>query len=76
MQASLQGIDLDKQLQQGENESPVTSAKVITSEENLMVFGDPSQYENLSKDEKQALTDKMMGLHKRTMRTTEIGRGM
>lgn len=49
--ASLFGIDLDKEVKK-------------KKEENEMLFKDPSEYENMSREERQALTDKMMGYYK------------
>ena len=31
---------------------------------NVPMFGDPSEYENMSKEEKEEETKRMMGLHK------------
>jgi hypothetical protein len=35
-----------------------------TSQGDTPLFGDPSEYEHLSEEQKQALTEKMMGKHK------------
>lgn len=50
--ASLFGVDLEKESKKRE-------------EENRMLFKDPSEYNNMSEEEKQTLTDKMMGHYKK-----------
>jgi hypothetical protein len=61
--ASLQGVKLD---------APVVSEKP----RDTTLFLDPKEYENLSKEERQALTNKMMGVHKQAMAATPLGRTM
>ena len=48
----------------------------VRPEENQlqgMQFGDPAEYEKMTPEERQALTDKMMGVHKRVVRTDVVG---
>lgn len=61
--AALQGVQVDRPVESKEAGSP-------------MLFKDPREYENLSEEERQKLTDQMMGLHKRAMASTPLGRTM
>lgn len=61
--AALQGVKLDSPVVAEETGSP-------------MQFRDPRDYEKMSPEERQELTDKMMGLHKKAMAATPLGRTM
>jgi hypothetical protein len=69
--ASLVGVDLDKEIRKSPDSSFVDRA----TKPSGTMFGDPKDYEHMSKEERQALTEKMMGAHKRVMAKTPIGRG-
>ena len=66
--AALQGVDLDKEressqfTQDDDNNAP----QAQQSAQNFL-FGDPKQYEHMSAEEKDALTQKMMRYHKKTV---------
>jgi hypothetical protein len=66
--AALVGVDIDKEAE----ETPRTPPK-LSSKSSGMMFRDPKDYEHMSKEERQALTDKMMGAHQRVMAKTPIG---
>jgi len=57
-QAACAGIDLEKEMkkQKGEKKG---------------VFGDPTQYDKLSAEERQKLTDSMMSIHRKTFKDTK-----
>lgn len=57
--AAVHGVDLDKELG---NDIPQNIPSKTT--QNNFIFGDPSEYEKLSDDERNAKTQKMMDLHK------------
>ena len=56
----MHGIDVDKE-----------QAKRI--KETTFKFGDPSSYKHLSDKDKEALTEKMLGMHKGSLRS-ELGK--
>lgn len=60
--AGLHGIDLDKIV--SKQQTIHTNKGDVTLPGEFM-FGDPEENKNLSEKEKQELTDKMMGMHKR-----------
>ena len=62
IEAKLHGIDVDK---------AIAKAK----KDNIMTFRDPKDYENMSDDKKQELTDKMMGVHKSWVKGKAPGMG-
>lgn len=66
-EAAIQGIDIKKQFRSSSPTSSIQSSTPYT-------FGDPSSYANLSPEERQKLTDQMMGSHKKMMKKTPIGR--
>ena len=51
IQAAMRGIDVDK-------------AEKEEKEKKAMLFRDPADYEKMSPEERQELTDKMMGKYK------------
>lgn len=51
LQAALVGVDVEK-------------AKQETKKTDSFTFKDPSEYANLTKEQKKELTDKMMGRHR------------
>jgi hypothetical protein len=51
MRAAFFGIDLDK-------------SEKKTEEKNIFEFKDPAEYKNMTQEEKEELTKKMMGKHK------------
>ncbi len=57
VQAALQGVDIDK-------DKAISSPTASSTKSPSMIFGDPNEYNSLSKDEAQNLTEKMMGKHK------------
>lgn len=66
-QAGLQGVDLDKEL----GKAPSTRS----SKESQFLFRDPKDYEHLSQEEREELTQKMMGMHKSWARSSPLGKG-
>jgi hypothetical protein len=64
-QAALQGIDLDKT---GKSTSRVTPKQSSTNA--LPLFGSPEDYAHLSEEERQEMTQKMMGKHKSWVQKT------
>lgn len=54
-QAAIHGINLEKEMKKQDNKK---------TEEKTFMFGDPKEYEKMSKEEKKDLTEKMMGKHK------------
>ena len=70
--AALQGIDLpdleeiSKEEKTGTRTQPVRRDEIPSFVEDTKhsMFCDPSEYEHLSQEERQALTEKMMGNHK------------
>jgi hypothetical protein len=67
-QAALQGIDF------GENLSPEAAAQSPGKKQNLMKFGKPEDYKNLSKAEKKDLTAQMKGLHESLYSGSPLGK--
>ena len=43
---------------------PKEQLPAFVEKQELFVFGDPSQYEKMTTEERQELTEKMMGNHK------------
>ncbi len=62
-QASLFGVDLKN------SNNNTQEYNVDSPPENTFQFGAPEQYANLSQQEKEDLTKKMMGLHKQAHAT-------
>ena len=56
-EATVHGIDLDKKTK---GSGPISQGKQI----DIFKFGKPEDYEHMSKEEKEELTQKMMGQHK------------
>ena len=56
IQANLHGIDTESDV----SEKPQTQEK----EPSVPMFGDPSQYEKMSEEERNSQTEKMMSRHK------------
>jgi hypothetical protein len=61
----LQGIDLEKHLPEGSRVTPKQS-----SANTLPLFGAPEDYAHLNQEEKEALTQKMMGKHRSWVKQT------
>jgi len=62
IQAALAGVDIEKGKRKGKGEKPMKeNAK---AEKQGFIFKDPKEYEHLSQEERQGLTDKMMGQFK------------
>lgn len=59
-QAGLHGIDLDKEVSESESSKPKTKVRK-EGKENRMLFRDPSEYENMPPEERERLTQEMMG---------------
>jgi uncharacterized HAD superfamily protein len=73
--ASLQGVDLDKQVTKADNQF---INDVNTVQNKMLTFQDPKEYEKLTKEEREEITRKMMGEHKRWMgenTKNELGKG-
>jgi hypothetical protein len=66
--AALQGIEF------GENLSPAAAAQSPGKKQNLMKFGKPEDYKNLSKAEKKELTAQMKGLHEALYAGSPLGK--
>lgn len=58
--AALQGVDLDK-----ESGTKGPSKIEQQSNQNPFAFKDPQEYENMTSEEREDLTRKMMGEHKK-----------
>lgn len=67
-QAALQGVEF------GENLSPESAVQSPGKQQNLMKFGKPEDYKNLSEAEKKDLTARMKGLHKALYESSPIGK--
>lgn len=55
--AAIQGINLDKELKKTPSQTPTKE------QQGNFIFGDPTEYEKLTEDERVVLTSKMMGEH-------------
>ncbi len=60
--AGIQGIDLEKHIDK--QSSQYSSLDEQQKKQELPLFRDPSEYDDLSEEEKEELTKKMMGHHK------------
>lgn len=60
-QCRIHGIDPDGKQKQSRSRS----SSQPTANPDVPLFGDPSQYDNMSQEERNALTARMMGAHKR-----------
>lgn len=65
-QALLHGYDLDSQESSGstKKQSKTTNWDEVERKQSLPVFRDPSEYEEMSQEEKETLTKDMMKKHK------------
>jgi hypothetical protein len=81
LQAAIHGIDIDKTMEKKRSTTMEKTASVAAypelprkeGEVDLpFKFADPSTYAHLSQEEKQALTEKMMGAHKRFLTEQQI----
>ena len=67
--AALQGVNI------GENLSPEASTQSPgNKQQNLMKFGRPEEYANLSKKQKKELTAQMKGLHRALYEGSSFGK--
>jgi len=57
-QAAIAGIDLEKEVKKQKAKSS------LQSQQGVLLFKDPKDYEKLSKEEREKMTQDMMGLHK------------
>lgn len=66
-QASIHGIDLNDKEQNKASEQSTDNYKIVPSQKNqsLPIFQDPKEYEHLSTEEKEKLTQKMIGKHRK-----------
>jgi hypothetical protein len=62
--ASLAGVDLDKALEKAPGHVSTPKDKGPKNQQNTFLFGDMSEYEHMSQEEKEELTQQMMGRHK------------
>lgn len=60
-QASIHGIDLSKENKQQNTSTAIEAPK----NQSLPIFQDPKEYNHLSTEEKEELTNKMMGHHRK-----------
>lgn len=65
-QCRIHGIDPDA------NQSPSRKSSQSEANSNVPLFGDPSQYEHMSQEERDALTARMMGAHKHWNQTKSM----
>jgi len=56
--AAIHGLDLSK------TEDADSTVPAPSNDQSAFLFGDPSQYENMSAEEKDSLTEQMMAHHK------------
>jgi len=70
-QAKIHGIDVDKESKKGttnhhDNHSHSATQENVKEDQQspLPVFGDPSKYSNMSQEERDRLTERMMSKHK------------
>lgn len=57
--AAINGIDLDKELKKSILQNP------SQSQNSNFIFGDPAEYEKLPEDKRVALSNEMMGKHRK-----------
>jgi len=62
--AALQGIDLDKELKKKGQKTQSQDLDDQQSKQDLPLFRDPEEYDNMSQEERDRLTQEMMSQHK------------
>jgi hypothetical protein len=67
--AGLQGVNLDDEVRKRGGDPGELGAPKDTT-----LFQDPKEYEKMSTEERQRLTEKMMGVHRQRMMQTPLGR--
>lgn len=72
-QAGVHGIDLDKEAKKSKNKPTKQKFDEIEKKQDIPLFRDPSEYESMSQEEKEQLTQKMMGKHKQWAQKGTIG---
>ena len=60
------GVDLEGEI----SDAPAPQAK----KKNKFMFKDPEEYKDMSQEEKEKLTQEMMGIHRSWARSSPIGR--
>jgi len=70
-EAAINGIDVDKASRPSSN---IQSDLPPIQSSNESIFRDPKEYETMSAVERQKLTNKMLGLHKRALGKSALAR--
>jgi hypothetical protein len=76
-EAAIHGVAVDKKEESETLQLPETKGTappIQSSIEKMMLFQDPSDYAHFSQEEKEVLTAKMMGVHRKVMTKTPVGR--
>lgn len=58
-------VHLHGMTMQDEADTPLSKTRQTVEVPQDFAFGDPSSYDGLSKEEKQKLTERMMGMHQK-----------
>lgn len=73
--AGLQGIDLDKEMKKKGHRTQSESLDDQQQKQDLPLFKDPDEYDNMSQEERDKLTQQMMGKHKQWVQQGKNGIG-
>ena len=71
--ARIMGIDVDADQPDSTGETPAPQR--IPFPQSDLLFRHPSEYAKMTDLEKQELSERMMGKHKASLRSTPLGRG-